>query len=235
MKKIKVYFVITTLALLNTFGTVGEQGPVISLPNSLATDIKGKILFVSDKESEQILVYDIASGAVVRKMKIPFSPANIELLDESQMLVVGGGEEGTLVMVDIISGKILSSIETGHTPRDITILQSSAKTYVCNQFSNDVTVINLKRQKEIKRIPVLREPISMSATPDEQFLFVLNQLPADPSVQMIVSAEISIISTREDKVIKNIKLPNGSTGLKDICISPDGKYAYVTPNHSLPT
>jgi len=225
--KLPMFFSILIVSAFFAFKANPEIKSDIVLPTSIAISNDNKKLFVGDKESGKIWVIDLKSEKVIKEIKLPFSPSSIKMLDESKLLAVGGGCDGKLVVLDNISGKILSTIEVGHTPEDIAIDRSTKIVYVCNQFTNDVSVIDLSGKKEIKRIPVQREPLSLALTPDQKYLFVTNQLPVGPSTNSIVSAEVSVISTVDKKLIKNIILPNGSTGLKDICISPDGKYAYL--------
>ena len=44
----------------------------------------------------------------------------------------------------------------------------------------------------------------------------------------MVTATVSVIDTGTHKLIKNIPLTNGSTLLRGLCVSPDGKYVGVT-------
>ncbi|MHC4891666.1 MAG: c-type cytochrome, partial [Planctomycetota bacterium] len=88
------------------------------------------------------------------------------------------------------------------------------------------------------KIPVPREPFAAAITPDGKLLFVANLLPAGAADRDYVAAEVSVIDTVGKKVTSAIQLPNGSTGLRCICVSPDGKHAYVThilARYQLPT
>jgi len=99
-------------------------------------------------------------------------------------------------------------------------------------------VMNLVSKKTLAKIPVPREPVAAAITPDGKLLFVANLLPAGAADRDYVAAEVSVIDTATRKVAGTIQLPNGSTGLRDICVSPDGKYAYVThilARYQLPT
>jgi YVTN family beta-propeller protein len=110
--------------------------------------------------------------------------------------------------------------------------------YVCNRFNNNVSVIDLAAKKEAIKIPVTREPVAAAITPNGKLLFVANLLPAGAADAGYTAAVVSVVKTATNKVTANIQLPNGSTGLRGICTSPDGKYAYVThilARYQLPT
>jgi mono/diheme cytochrome c family protein len=75
---------------------------------------------------------------------------------------------------------------------------------------------------------VVREPVAAALTPDGKWLFVANLLPSGPADGDYTAATVSVIDTSAQKATAAIQLPNGSAGLHGICLSPDGKYAYIT-------
>jgi YVTN family beta-propeller protein len=114
----------------------------------------------------------------------------------------------------------------------------AAKLYVGARFNNAVLVIDLATKAEVARIPVTLEPVALALTPDGKSLVVANHLPAQAADQDYVSAKVDIIDTATNAVAGTIQLPNGSTGLRGACVSPDGAYAYITHilgRYQLPT
>ena len=102
--------------------------------------------------------------------------------------------------------------------------------YVCNRFNNDVSVFDLAAKKEVRRIAVPREPFSAAVTPDGKRLLVANHLHAGRADVDVVAASVSVIDLAAGKVVKEIPLPNGSGLLREIRVSPDGRYAVVAHN-----
>ena len=98
--------------------------------------------------------------------------------------------------------------------------------YVCNRFNNDVAVIETAGHKQIARVAVTREPYAAVATPDGKSVFVVNHLPLDRADSYDVAASISAIDTASNQAT-TIRLPNGSSSVRGICVSPDGRYVYV--------
>ena len=87
-------------------------------------------------------------------------------------------------------------------------------------------MIDLPSGKQIAVVPVLREPCSAAATPDGTAVFVTNFLPLDRGDAGNVAATITAINTATDHAAV-IRLPTGSTVVRGLCVSPDGRYVYA--------
>jgi mono/diheme cytochrome c family protein len=90
-----------------------------------------------------------------------------------------------------------------------------------------VSVIDVEAGREIARVAVVREPVAAAVTPDGRTLVVANHLPADRASSFYVTPVVSFVDAATRKA-KHVRLPNGATGLRDACISPDGRWALVT-------
>ncbi|MCH5373793.1 MAG: PIG-L family deacetylase, partial [Planctomycetes bacterium] len=184
-------------------------------------------LYVVEYDGKRIDAIDVAAGKVARSIACPASPTGLALsADGSKLFVTWGGPEGIVGVVDAVSGAVINQIPVGHTPAAPVVSPDAKRLYVCNRFTNDVSVIDLATNKEIQRVPAIREPVSAAITSDGERLFVCNLLPVDPADSYDVAAEITVIDTGSLKT-QNIRLLNGSSSVYGICISPDGKYAYV--------
>lgn len=102
--------------------------------------------------------------------------------------------------------------------------------YVCNQFQNTVSEIDPISRTVVRSVNVLREPKSAQFSKDGKYLFVTNYLPSQRADLDYVAACVSVIRMDDFTKVKDIKLANGSNALRGICITPDGKYIYVSHN-----
>jgi cytochrome c2 len=76
----------------------------------------------------------------------------------------------------------------------------------------------------------LREPKTAVLSKGGDYLFAANFLPAQRADVDVVAACVSVVETKQFTRVKDIQLTNGSNALRDMCITPDGKYIYVTHN-----
>lgn len=198
-------------------------------PTALTATMDGKILFIACTTANKVLVFDTASEKVLTSIPMPESPSGLVLsADNRQLFVTCAGPESKVCIFDTKNQKMVGAISAGHTAMAPVLSPNGKMLYVCNRFNNDVSVIDLETKKELCRIAVEREPVAVDITKDGKFLLVANQLPVGPANSTYVAAMVSVIDTISQKVIKTLQLPNGSSSLNDIRVSPDGRYAAVT-------
>ena len=196
-------------------------------PSGFALTQDGKTVYIGC--NHQLLCLDTLTRSASNGIDFPMQPSGLVLSkDEKQLLVVCAAPASQVFIVDLRQHKISGTIAVGHTARAPILSQDGSKLYVCNQFDNDVSVIDLAHKKELCRIPVLREPVAADLTKDGSYLLVANQLPAGRADAELVAAVVSVIDVNLRKVVKELTLLNGSGSLKDLRVSPDGRYAVVT-------
>jgi YVTN family beta-propeller protein len=184
---------------------------------------------VAEFTADQVAVFDIATQSVREVFTIPGGPSGLVLsADGSRLYVTSGVAEGKVHVVDTQKGAIVESLPVGHTPNAPVLSPDGETLYVCNRYSNDVSVIDLAGSAEKARIKVTREPVAAVISADGRRLFVANQLPAGPANLGDIAAVVSVIDTRERRVVTDIRLPDGSASLRGLDFSPDGQFVYAT-------
>ncbi|MCK4294337.1 MAG: beta-propeller fold lactonase family protein [Planctomycetes bacterium] len=208
-------------------------------PLALAADSQGKTLYIAEATARQIAVFDIAAGKVKKVIPLPDPPSGLALSPDGQSLYVTGAvPNGRIHVVDLKTGKIGKTLAAEHTPIAPVVSPDGKTLYVCNRFNNNVGIYDLASGEVVGAVAVTREPVAAAVTPDGKLLFVANLVPAGAADRDYVAAEVSVIDTVAKKAAAAIQLPNGSMGLRGVCVSPDGKFAYVThvlARYQLPT
>ncbi|MCF6284713.1 MAG: beta-propeller fold lactonase family protein [Candidatus Hydrogenedentes bacterium] len=205
----------------------------------LALAVQGDTVYVAEFTAKQIAVFDSATNEVKKIIALPVQPSGLALSPNGeQLFVTGGGPEGQVYVVRLSDGEVVATHAVGHTPKAPVVTPDGKTLFVCDQFNDRVTALDLTGSGERVTIPVSREPVAAAITPDGSRLFVANLLPASRADGNYVSAVVDVIDVTTKKTTGAIKLVNGSSSVLDICVSPDGKYAYVThilSRYQLPT
>jgi YVTN family beta-propeller protein len=197
-------------------------------PSDVIASKDGATLFVLCVDAKQVAVVEAAGGKVARSIALPAEPTGLCLSpDGTKLYVTCAAPQGTVSVIDVASGQTQATIAAGHTAGAPVVTPDGKRLYVSNRFNNDVSVIDLDAKKEIARVPAVREPIAAAITPDGKTVVVANLLPNDKADSYDVAAVVTLIDTATNQTA-SVRLLNGSSGVRDVCISPDGKFAYVT-------
>lgn len=208
-------------------------------PLSLAVAPDQTSLYVAAYTGHQIVVLSLAESTVTSTFSLPGAPTGLCVsADGAELYVTVETPEGALLALNRADGTVRASLPAGHGPVAPVASPDGKLVYLCSRFDNLVTVMDVAAAAELARIPVNREPIAAALTPDGKWLCVANHLPVGPSDEDYVSSSVSIIDTTARSVAATVILPNGSTGLRGLALSPDGAYAYATHllgRYQLPT
>lgn len=216
------------LWLVTLVALTAVEAPLFRSPATLVADQGGTTLYVAESTALRVAVMDAVTGQVRREITMPDAPGGLCLSQDGRRLFVAGAvPEGRIHVVEVESGRITSSWAVGHTPLSPVLSPDGSRLYVCNQFDNEVAVLDCGSGTVIGRVPVVREPMAAVLTPNGRDLVVINRLPYAPATADLVAAQVTLIDTTTLKS-RHITLPNGATSLEGVCLSPDGSQAYVT-------
>ncbi|UCG57242.1 MAG: c-type cytochrome [Phycisphaerales bacterium] len=217
------------IVALALYLTAGVRGADYLSPSALVADSKGGSLYIAEATAKQVAVLDLALDEVTRTFSVPDEPSGLALSrDGSRLYVTCGSAQGRVHVAHPRSGESLDTLPVGHTPTAPVLSPDGKRLYVCNSLDDTVSVIDTEHRREIARIRVSREPVAASVTPDAKWLYVGNQLPDGPADAGPVACKVSVINIETLSVDVSIVLPNGSTGLRGLAVSPDGSFVFVS-------
>jgi YVTN family beta-propeller protein len=219
------------------------SAPVLSAADYLGPDAvvaakDGKSLYITCRDSQQLLVVDVASRSVARKIDLPAKPTGIALNSGgTRLYVTCAVPRGVICVIDTAEQKIVSSIGSSAWPTAPVVAPDGTRLFVCNRFENNFVAIDLTGGKEIARVPAPREPYCAAATPDGKTIFTADLLPCERADGDNVAAVILAVDAATQQAT-TIRLPVGGSIIRGMCVSPDGKYVYavhVMARYQLPT
>ena len=213
----------SVLVVTHVFAAENHVSPI-----DMVADKKGETLYVAGHTAERVMIMNVAN-AKTRSVSVPGRPTGLALSSNGgELFVTIAGPAGGVHVLDTKKVGISRALPTGHTPMAPVLSPNGKALYVCNRFNNDVSIIPLSGKDGPVRIPVTREPVAAALSPDGRFLFVANLIADGPADGAYVAAAVTVIDTAARKVAATLRFPNGSGSLRGICVSPDGKYVYVT-------
>jgi len=209
-------------------GVAGNRSPYFS-PIDMTMDTLMNRLFIVGKTACEVRSYDLNDFTSYTSFFTQLPPVSICLAGDN-LLITCSHSEGILLVLDKITMEAVGSIRTGHGACDVEVSKDFSRAYVANQFSDDISVLDLKEMKETERIRVLRQPKQITLSRDGKYLFAANFLPAGRADVDTVTSMVSVIDLQKGSTIKQIPLANGSNALRGMCLSADGKYLLITHN-----
>jgi YVTN family beta-propeller protein len=221
--------ILTALPLLALMAPTAPEtmGGEYHSPVALAADGEGRFVHVAQLTNNRVAVIETATGGMVREIRLPEPPGDL-LLEGATLFVTGSSPQGSMYLVDAATGSIEQRFAAGHMPQSPVLSPDGNILYVLNRFENAVRVIDRAGGDTLATVPLPREPIDAVLTRDGATLVVANHLPVGPATGVAVAAEVSFVDTRSRSVVATVKLANGSTSVRGICLSPDGRFAFCT-------
>ena len=212
----------TTIAQLSNSLLRGVEGDLSAYTSVNAVVTLDDNIFVSDETGKKIYRLSLKGETVSTYDSTVV--VNGVATDGNYIYALTGSLDGAVVKLSK-NLDVLSVTKVGHTPCDIAF--AAGKAYVANRFSDTVSVIRLSDMEVISEIAIDgREPVAVTVAGNN--IYVACHLPNEDTDNKVMSADLAVIETFSDKVIKTIPLVNGSSGVKDICASPDGKTVYIS-------
>ncbi len=207
---------------------INQEGNYFS-PNDMAFDQKNNVVYVSGLTAKQIKRIDLTTNLTSAEFYTNMPPKALAI-SNGKLLTACSYSEGELMVTDLNTLKTEAIIKLGHGSCDVVVSPEGNKAFVANQFSNDISVVDLHANIELSRIPVLRQPMVIEISKNGQYLFAANFITAGRADVDTVTAVISVIDLQTEKVIKNIPLANGSNALRGMSLSSDGNYIFISHN-----
>jgi DNA-binding beta-propeller fold protein YncE/mono/diheme cytochrome c family protein len=195
-------------------------------PAAIALARGTRTLYIGCARAPRIEVFELATNSVTRQIPTPSPVSGIALSADEKRLFITCTGDGTVRIVE--GNAITGSIITGHPGVSPKPSADGRWLYVANQFVNRILVLDVTARNAAALLTASREPISVDLSRDGKQLLVANALPAGRADRPPVAAEIEFIETTSKQVSARIVLPNGSTGLRQIRVSPDGRIAAVS-------
>ncbi len=162
---------------------------------------------------------ETATGEVSKTIKLEQRPTG---LNWRQNLWISDYSTG-----NIFQPESRTQINVAPKPLGIAVAAQSRLAVVCGYGTHEVSLVNLTNGKELKRLPANRHPYFVDISPDEKRAVVGNLLPATSALDPDAASTVTVIDLETREKLADIFLPYGSSNLRQVKISPNGRWAYA--------
>ena len=226
------------LAFLGPINPMGADNTTInndaipknySAPLECAVHPDGNSFFVLERGSFNVREIERTPLKVIRTIPLSSQPTGLAIsIEKNSLLVTRGEGQGYLSVYDLTSGQRMHDWEAGHSPCSPVFSASGNYVWICQRYSNQIQCVDMNSGKPRWTSSTLREPVSLVLSSQQKELWVANFLPGPCEGHQKLRAAISVYNADTGEFLKNILLPDGSTALRNMAISPDNQFAYVT-------
>jgi len=207
------------IAVVDAGGSkVSRQIAMPAPPTGLALSPDGATLYVTCLGAKSIVaIVDVAGGKVSGTIPAGHTATGPAVSPDNKELYVCNRFDNDVSIIDLETKQEIARVPVVREPHGAAVTPDGKTVFVINHLPLDpadgydvacyVTAINTGR--EVAPAAEEAQPESEEAKPEGN--------EAKPEERAL-----------EKHATMNIRLPNGSTSMRDLCISPDGKYLFCT-------
>jgi len=187
-------------------------------PRGIALDPAARVAYVTDYDSDRLLVIDVDTGEIKAELTAGDGPADLALTPDARIAVVVNMRSDDVSVIDLASGKTVGRVTTGDSPRGVAVVRGN-RAFVTNLLSNTVSVVDIAAANVVGTIRVESLPRAVSATSDGNIVCVTTRQPP----------QLVLIDTATSTVSGVVPVPTAPSA---VAIARDDATAYVVSPES---
>lgn len=207
-------------------GGTPSDSPLYRSPYAIAYSEDSSLLAVSDRTAGELVVIDPATGDPDLAVPLTGEPKGLAWSTASEVLVAEYGA-GTLAEVNAIDGSILRRLAVGPKPTDVAVNADRSRALVPDFGLGEVRVLDLATGDTLATVAVDPYPFAVDFVPGGAMGVVTHLLASGDATQPDAAASVTVLDTESGAVTSTVRLPFGSSSVRGIRCSPDGRWAYA--------
>ncbi|OWJ84771.1 hypothetical protein CDV52_07065 [Haematobacter missouriensis] len=153
-------------------GTVVRSFETGANPSGIAVSDDGRLLAVTDRDSDALSLFDLGSGAVVERVSVGHHPFGVTLREGQAY--VADVLDNSVTVVDLGRRTVVGKVETGERPYAVAF--AAGRGFVTDQYGGTLTVFDPGTLAVTGQVTVGDYPEGISVAADGRTLFVANWL-----------------------------------------------------------
>lgn len=178
--------------------TIALAGTTPPTPFGVAAHPGGKLLYVTDDSTDQLLVVDLTTTPKQVSQSVPVGnqPKGVAVTTTGQYVVVANYTDNTVSIIATATNTVSATITVGQGPFGVAITPDNKYAYVTNSDAASVSVIDLTNPTAPPiTIQVESGPQGVAVTPNGSFVYVVNSLAGTVSVIATVDNSVTSVLT----------------------------------------
>ena len=194
-------------------------------PQEVAFSPDSALVAVADMGLNRVALMNCATRQLVRSIPVEGSPRGMAWISASNLWVCEY-DAGSLAKLDATRGTVLQRATVGLTPYDLKRDTRRHRLVASDFGQNQLWILDEVTGQTITNLPVGAQPMYLALTADQQVALVGNSEPTGDARAVDHAASVSFVDL-DTFATSEVRLPPGSTSLRGIAVSPDGRWAYV--------
>lgn len=139
-------------------------------PSGIAVSEDGRLLAVTDRDSDALSLFDLGTGAVLDRVSVGHHPFGVTLRDGRAY--VADVLDNSVTVVDLARRAVVGKVETGERPYAVAF--AAGRGFVTDQYGGTLTVFDPEALIVTGQVIVGDYPEGISVAADGRTLFVAN-------------------------------------------------------------
>jgi len=222
-----ITIVVTSLSALIAVARAGHAPPPpFRSPFDAAYSPDGRLLAVTDRTAGCVEIMTAASGRSVRRISVS-EPAGLTWTPSGNRLYVAESGADTAAEIDPRAGRVVRRMSVGCRPMGVALCSARRLLLVACASSRCLSVVDPATGRERARIACPAETFAVVTVPHTSIAAVGNLIPGVSATDPSTSCAVSLIDLGTLRRIADVRLPAGSTVLRGLAASPDGRWVYA--------
>jgi YVTN family beta-propeller protein len=203
-------------------------------PHMVMMSPDGRYVVTGGTRANKAYIIDTRTLQLVKVIPTDIAPEHLAFSPDSRWYYQGNPDGDSISVIDMQSLSKIKTIPGFVEPLNVTFLPDGSKAYVGNYGAHWVGVIDVRRHELLKKIQIASVPGTAKLDPGKYLGEIKGVNIAAPSIdgRYLYAADsdlavVGVIDTREDKVIKTIRVGRDPWR---IYMSHDGKYGITINN-----